>query len=177
MKFLRIIVGVLIVLLVSFLFFRMSSEPSGTSIDGTDVSFESRDVPAGMRLYQNAPYRFSLLYPEALEMHEKEEGAGASTMLFQDTNTGQGFQIFIVPYTETQVTPDRIAKDIPSGVVKDTRDITIDGATAASFYSQNVTLGETAEIWFVHGGFLYEVTTLAPLDDWLSQIMLTWRFE
>jgi len=37
-------------------------------------------------------------------------------------------------------------------------------------------LGDTAEIWFVSGGYLYEVTTLKPLAGWLSQIMGTWQF-
>lgn len=136
-----------------------------------------RDTPFGQRLYESDTYSFSLLYPMGLQVSETVEGAGASTIVFQDARSGKGFQIFVVPYKEPQVSPERFARDIPSGVIEAMRDITIDGATAASFYSQHTLLGETAEIWFVHDGFLYEVTTLAPLDDWLSEIMLTWRFE
>ena len=55
-------------------------------------------------------------------------------------------------------------------------DVMIDGATAASFYSTDTALGETAEIWFIHGGYLFEVTTLKPLAAWLSEIMSTWQF-
>jgi hypothetical protein len=32
------------------------------------------------------------------------------------------------------------------------------------------------EIWFIHGGFLYEVTTYKQLDSWLTPIMQTWQF-
>ena len=52
----------------------------------------------------------------------------------------------------------------------------IDGASAASFYSTDVRLGDTYEVWFIHGGYLYEVTTLKPLDAWLQNIMQTWVF-
>ena len=51
-----------------------------------------------------------------------------------------------------------------------------DGATAMSFYSKHPMLGEMAEIWFIHRGYLYEVSTVRSLDTWLSEIMLTWQF-
>lgn len=66
--------------------------------------------------------------------------------------------------------------DNPSGVRNDLHDVRIAGATGASFYSTDPNLGDTAEVWFVHGGWLYEVTTLKSLDTWLSEIMGTWQF-
>ena len=36
--------------------------------------------------------------------------------------------------------------------------------------------GASREVWFVHKGFLYEVTTYKALDSWLASIMLTWKF-
>ena len=56
------------------------------------------------------------------------------------------------------------------------RDVTIDGATATSFYSTNALLGETAEVWFIRGGYLFEVTSPKSEAAWLSQIMSTWQF-
>jgi hypothetical protein len=29
---------------------------------------------------------------------------------------------------------------------------------------------------FIHGGFLYEVTTYKQLDSWLATILQTWQF-
>ena len=69
----------------------------------------------------------------------------------------------------------RFKQDEPSGVRNDLQDVSIDGAIGASFYSTTATLGDTAEIWFIHGGYLYEVTTLKPLASWLSTILSTWR--
>ena len=36
--------------------------------------------------------------------------------------------------------------------------------------------GDTREVWFIHGGYLYEVTTYKELDIWLAGIMRTWKF-
>jgi hypothetical protein len=37
-------------------------------------------------------------------------------------------------------------------------------------------LAASREIWFIHDGFLYEVTTYKELDSWLATIMQTWQF-
>jgi hypothetical protein len=37
-------------------------------------------------------------------------------------------------------------------------------------------MGAAHEVWFMHGGFLYEVVTYKPLAPWLMQILQTWRF-
>lgn len=135
-----------------------------------------RTPPAGYREYRNEQYRFAFFYPDSFAVDEFDEGGGARTITVQNAQTAQGFQIFITPYGEPHVSEERFRQDEPSGVRKNPKDILIDGATAASFYSTNPDLGETAEIWFIHGGYLYEVTTLAPLAPWLSEIMATWKF-
>jgi hypothetical protein len=38
-------------------------------------------------------------------------------------------------------------------------------------------MGDTREVWFIKGGFLYEVTTYKQLDTWLAQILQTWQFN
>lgn len=42
--------------------------------------------------------------------------------------------------------------------------------------STNPAMGTAREIWFLHGGLLYEVTAPLSLDGWLVQIMETWQF-
>jgi len=54
--------------------------------------------------------------------------------------------------------------------------IAVDGAIGTAFYSTHAALGATREVWVVRGGFLYEVTTLKPLDTWLGEIIKTWKF-
>ena len=83
-----------------------------------------RQAPTGSVEYYNEQYRFSLFYPVALTVKEYSEGGGATTVTFQDTVNGQGFQIFIVPYSESQVSDERFKKDVPSGVRENIKDIT-----------------------------------------------------
>ncbi|MDO8481781.1 MAG: hypothetical protein Q7S75_01710 [bacterium] len=142
----------------------------------TEQSKSERIIPEGMRKYQNTAYRFSLFYPQELKVEERSEGGGAATITFQDIEKAEGFQIFIVPYEGTQVSEQRFNQDVPSGVRNNLTNIAVDGATAAAFYSTNIALGATSEVWVVHGRFLYEVTTLKTLDTWLASIMQSWKF-
>jgi len=136
----------------------------------------ARTVPDGWREYQNIAYRFSLLHPQGLEVKEYPEGGNALTLTFQNVKEQKGFQIFIVPYEEPQVSEERFKRDLPSGVRANLTNIIVDGATGAAFYSANTLLGETREVWFIYGGFLYEVTTLKSLEMWLDSVMQTWKF-
>ena len=137
---------------------------------------QGRIVPLGAKEYRSTAYRFSLLYPEALVVKEYIEGGNALTVTFQDAVRGDGFQLFITPYGETQIGDERFKQDVPSGVRTELTDTTVDGATGAAFYSENALIGETREIWFIHDSFLFEVTAPRGLDTWLAGIMQTWEF-
>ena len=137
----------------------------------------ARLVPEGAREYKSTAYGFSLLYPQYLSAAEQAEGGGAATITFQNIEKVQGFQIFIVPYNELQVSEERFKQDIPSGVRQALTNFAVDGVSGAAFYSTNIELGDTYEVWFVRDGFLYEATTLKPLDDWFKEIMQTWKFD
>jgi hypothetical protein len=144
--------------------------------DETGVVRVERELPAGSREYESERYGFSLFYPETLEVKEFDEGGNASTIIFQNPKEGIGFQIFVVPYAETQISDERFRKDVPSEVRTELENISIDGATGAAFYSKDLMLAETREVWFIKDGFLYEITTLREQSSWLSHIMETWLF-
>ena len=97
-------------------------------------------------------------------------------VLFDDPSSDRGFDIFIAPYDQPKITQATFLMDEPSGVMNDPQDITIDGAPATEFFSTNTAIGASREIWFLHGGFLYEITTPQSLNSWLLQIMQTWQF-
>lgn len=138
--------------------------------------YPPREVPQGSKEFRSDLYGFSLLYPSDLTAKLIDEGSGAATVTFENDKTIEGFQIFIVPFDGAQITDDRFKKDIPLGVRKNIQNITIDGATGASFFSEDATLGETAEVWFIRGGYLYEVNTFKDRAEWLSSIMSSWKF-
>jgi hypothetical protein len=135
-----------------------------------------RQAPAGQTEYRNEHYRFAMFVPNDLKLQTYDEGKGAMTLTFQDVVTSQGFQIFVAPYGARQVTQEKFMQDEPSGVMRSPMQITIDGEPATSFYSTNNLLGDTAEIWFIHNGYLFEVTAPKSEASWLSGIMLTWEF-
>jgi hypothetical protein len=126
--------------------------------------------------YHTDRYHVLVYYPSDLTTKSYDEGGAATTIVFQNEQLVQGFQIFIVPYSEAQVTERRFLKDEPSGVRTNVQNVVVDGATGAAFYGKNATLGDTYEVWFIHGGFLYEVTTLRADQDKLNELLATWRF-
>ena len=60
--------------------------------------------------------------------------------------------------------------------MKEPKEVTVGGARGTMFYGYNPTMGDTREVWFIHGGFLYAVITYKELDTWLAGIMSTWKF-
>lgn len=132
--------------------------------------------PTGMRKYENAAYRFSLFYPDTLAVREYTEKGNALSVTFEDTSGTRGFQIYATPYSNAQITEERFLLDSPAGVMNEPTDILVDGTTATMFFGKHSLMGETREVWFIKGGYLYEVATYKELDEWLSSIMATWRF-
>lgn len=126
--------------------------------------------------YQNEYYHISLGYPSDLTVVEYVENNGGRTITFEATSSKAGFQIFVIPYKEAQVSEARFKLDEPSGVMGEPTDVFIDGVRATMFFGQNIIMGETREVWFIKNGFLYEVTTYKALDNWLGDIMRTWKF-
>ena len=149
------------------------------SFDSVDVGAESESLrvpPTGWKEYRQPTYALSFFYPAALTVQEFKESGGALTVTFEDVAGGQEFQIFIVPYADAEITTERFALDIPSGVKGAEEETLIDGIQGVKFFSQDRLLGETRETWFVHDGYLYEVTTHKELAAWMDQILSTWRF-
>jgi hypothetical protein len=144
--------------------------------EGVEVAPRVFPTPApGQALYQSMLYRFRLLYPQVMVVKEYSDGDG-TTVVFEEPQSGAGFQIFIIPYSEAQITEERFKKDVPSGVMESPEDVLVDGMRARAFNSSDQLVGETREVWFLHNGFLYEVTTHRSLKEVLSNILATWQF-
>jgi hypothetical protein len=111
-----------------------------------------------------------------LRVQEYKEKNNAITVTFQDPSTNAGFQIYAIPYSGDHIDDARFKLDQPSGVIKDPLDVMIDGVRGTMFFGQNAIMGDTREVWFIRKGFLYEVTTYKQLDEWLGEIMKTWKF-
>ena len=133
-------------------------------------------VTADMFGYSNKDFHFGLLFPQNLIAKEYQESTGALSVTFQDPKTREGFQVGAVPFAGTTIDTERFRLEEPSGVMKEPKEVTVGGARGTMFYGYNPTMGDTREVWFIHGGFLYAVTTYKELDEWLAGIMQTWKF-
>lgn len=139
---------------------------------------KNESAPEGFREYRNQSLNFSVMIPSNLKVAEFDDGGGAKTIAFEngDQQNPKGFQIFIVPYNSDQVSREQFLRDVPSGVILEQKNITINGVFGTMFYSQDVELGETREVWFIRGGYLYEVTAPKALDTWLLSVLQYWTF-
>ncbi|HEY0221086.1 MAG TPA: hypothetical protein VGC58_02575 [Candidatus Paceibacterota bacterium] len=149
--------------------------PNTLSIIGEVVKTENGSNK-NLSLYKNTKSNFSIEFPKELTIKEYDEGGGSYSYVFENESGDKSFQIFFTEYYKDSITEERFLTDIPSGVIKEKQDIFIDGVPAVMFFSKNNIMGETREVWFIKNGFLYEVFTYKDLDEWLSEIMLTWKF-
>ncbi len=136
-------------------------------------------------------YKFSIEYPKLLVPTVFKEPNNGETIVFQSSQDEKtvakeermGFQIFITPFNEEDIlTKERILNDILSVVVDDIEEVILGtkvggrDVQAFLFWSRDEKIGKTREVWFVHDGYLYEITTYAHLDSWLANILQTLNF-
>ncbi len=126
-------------------------------------------------------YGFSLVVPKDLEAFRVDEGQGTETIVFTPAseNADAVMQIFVTPYLPREITKERLAKDVPGGVIKDVTEVLIGVGSdirAVRFSSEHPGLGEAREVWFLRNGYLFEVTTRMANDAWLATVLKTWQF-
>ena len=102
----------------------------------------------------------------------------ASTTVLLQSRAVDGVQILISPWDEpaSALTAERVTQD--TGLtVSNVEPIAIPGGVGLSFDSDNDAFnGASSDIWFVHDGTVYELTTYARLDPLLRAMFATLRF-
>jgi hypothetical protein len=151
--------------------------PSGARTNADVISQSSEPPPTNSVEYHNEKYGFSYWHTPQATITEYDEGGGAMTVVHENFEKVRGMQIFIVPYTESLITEERFKADVPSGVRSNVEDTTLDGVRAVTFNSIDEDLGETREIWIIHNGFLFEITTMKGVGNWFAPIIQSWRFQ
>ena len=135
--------------------------------------------PQLTKSYTNDTYRFSLMMPAGFATTEGTElDPNASTTVLLQNRAGDGVQILISLWDEpaSALTPERVTQDTEL-TVTNAQPIAIPGGVGISFNSDNDAFdGASSDIWFVHDGTVYELTTYARLDPLLHAMFATWRF-
>ena len=176
----KIIISVGIVVLVCMYFaFVVLNKEKNTSLNTSDPSVvvkEEVTTPKNNSEYKNTSQNFTIQYPENLAVKDFDEGEGTHTITFKSADEEESFQIFFTPYFGDAITRSRMLKDIPSGKFTDPVEIIFgDNIRGLVFFSTS-DIGDMREVWFIHKGYLFEVTTYKELDTWLAEIMNTWKF-
>lgn len=153
-----------------------TSASSSSDVDSSSTPLVQETALSGYLSYSNQKFHFALSYPPDLKLSTYNESGGAFTASFQDPSTNEGFEVYVTPYDMAQIDETEFKLDEPSGTFNDPTNVVIDGTQATMFYGSNAIMGDTREVWFIHGGFLYEVATYKALDSWLGGIMQTWQF-
>ena len=125
--------------------------------------------------YYSLDYNFFLDIPKGFRFSEIQDNGG--TVILAEGGNGKSFQIFITPFDEPgPLTPDRIKKDLPQKVILNPHAGTLDGTPALAFTSQDPGTGDVFEIWFVHSGYLYQISTSASFADTMQSFLQSWKF-
>lgn len=149
--------------------------PSGVHVTPEIIATQLPPEPGRIE-YRNEKYRFSFYRSPQATVTEYDEGGGAITVTYENFEKIRGFQVFIVPYGGATISEERFARDVPSGVRTNVENATLDGVKAVTFNSYDAFLGDTREIWVIHNGYLYEITTFTGVATWFTPIISTWRF-
>ncbi|MDP2704969.1 MAG: hypothetical protein Q8O71_01050 [bacterium] len=121
---------------------------------------------------------FSFIYPKDWTVGRFAEGEDGTIVIVQNPEHTNGFQVYATPFTEedTTLTPERLLNEIPDLVIEESQQINVsDGGTGITFLSDNGS-GKTREVWFIHGGYLYQFSSPLSTQNILQEVLKTWKF-
>lgn len=132
--------------------------------------------------YANQTYGFSLKYLAGLKTREFADPSGTGdVVLIADFKTGYGMQILITPWTgPADLTADYIKTQLPNLQIVEPQTITVGStgrAASGVSFMDGTGSGANRQIWFAHGGDMYQITSPADFDPVLRDIMGTWTFD
>lgn len=133
------------------------------------------DLP---RTFSHPLYKFSFNYPAGFTANIlPSTEAGGETIVVQNQSKNAGFQIYLEPYdaSDTDITKERLAQDIPEMKIKESQEVIIGSSGRGLAFVAADT--NTREVWFIFGGTLYQITAPIENDTLLQRVLNTWKFE
>jgi uncharacterized protein YxeA len=155
---------VILVILASavFLFFKNNSKTEISVVEETESE-----------VYINTTYNFSTPLYDGMTATSFTEAGGDTALLKSETDE---MQIRITPFDEDIIlTEERIKIDIPDIKMENPETISIGGIDGVTFISDNNGL-KYREVWFVHGGYLYQTLSRTSGDAVTYKIMDGWKW-
>jgi len=132
------------------------------------------------KTYTSESYGFSFNYPKDLAVTEMREGS-SSFITINDKSLTQGIQIMITPYGTDygEITEAAIKNDIPDILIEEAKAVEpAPEEKGLAFTSNNEDFGgRSREIWFVHDGFLYQLSTYNSMAGSMEELFGSWKFK
>jgi len=155
-----------------------ASHAFATSASADVVPIATFSVGSTTTVYHSNIFKFSLAYPSNFTEAEYDEGEGSETIVIQNDTKPIGFQMFITPDDEPFISATSLADDFPTLQITHPKNVTVGtGTPALAFASNAPDLGPSRELWFLHNGYLFEVTTYPNQASLLARIFTTLRFQ
>ena len=188
-KSFQIVVSVIILVIGIVVWWgRGKEEEKGFFGSSSTLSFQDKNNPPkppylkggiGGETYQNEKYGFSLELPKGAEVSKVEDGGengdGETILVSRGALDTYQMQIHITEFDEEiALSVERIKQDIPDIKMKDEGVVEVGGVKGVAFID---TEQNTREIWFVRGGYLYQVTSEPVVDAAVGEVMQSWKFE
>jgi len=132
--------------------------------------------------YTHPMYGFSFEKPDGYTVGSFNDGQGGETVVVQKTSNDvakSGFQIYIYDALEpVELTPQLIKEELPGTNVNNPKKIILDGAPGIMFDSNSSSFeGSSFEIWFIHQGFVYQISSYSEFASELQNIIGSWKFN
>lgn len=147
------------------------------AVVSNDVIVQSENVALPLT-YRNTQFGFEIDLPEGYTGSSFVEGSGV-TALLKNPETGEGFQIYIQAFDETEsITLERIKQDVPGLVIENPQNALIAGGEieALIFIGESEDFGKTREVWFVKDGLLFQVIAPFEMEQTVGLTMESFQF-
>ena len=152
---------------------------SGNPADIINSQIQEQKKPV-LKTYINTGYGFSFDYPSEWEVSYFSDETGKTILAQKADDPQQDVQVYIQPFDEpeTSLTKQRILKDLPGMTIENEKAMTLaSGINALSFSGRDENFGKTREVWFVHNGFLYQITAPSGNQEILEKMINSWKLN
>jgi hypothetical protein len=175
-KLKSVIVGVFVLVVfvvVIYIFIKPKTDsPQTAQALAKQDSFDSAETLS--KTYSNETYGFSLPVPNDIKQTDLDDDNGETTLL---QSPDYEMQIKISAFDEDiSLNLARIKKDIPDMQLENPQEIKTDSTASVTFISGEGNQ-KNREIWFVHGGYLYQILSPAVHDSITEEMMAKWKWN
>ena len=110
---------------------------------------------------------------------EDVNGETQETVIFNSTDPKRGFQVFIAPFdSKSPFSLEDIKGSNTELEISDSKNLTVGGEKSISFLSKiKGTNFSTLEIWLIHEGKIYQISTYPEFEAELLDILPSWKWQ